>query len=109
MAAACFQQEKQSEAFVILEALEKANRLTPDAKLLYAKLLSKTTELVKAAQYYQALKDADPSFVDEELEEELAAFLLEPGNDDPNDPRRVVANDESGEPIIDVEKAEDYI
>ena len=104
MAAACFQQEKQSEAFVILEALEKANRLTPDAKLLYAKLLSKTTELVKAAQYYQVLKDADPSFVDEELEEELAAFLLEPGNDDSNDPRRVVANDESGEPIIDVEK-----
>ena len=105
LANAYFQQEKQSEAFVVLEGLETAGKLDRAGKLLYARLLSRTTELVKAAQYYQALKDADPGLLDEELEAELAPFLIEYGYHDPDDPRRVLAGDVEGDAVIDIEKS----
>lgn len=76
-----FQQEKRDEAFVILENLEKRGQLTRESALLYARLLSQTTELVKAAQIYRSLKEQFPECEDAELEEELAPFLIEDSDD----------------------------
>ncbi|MDP0499327.1 MAG: AAA family ATPase [Verrucomicrobiota bacterium JB022] len=83
MAQAYLQLEKRDEALVILESQEKRGVLTPAAQVTFARLLSQTTELIKAAQLYLAAKEADPSCEDAELEEELAPFLM----DDPVEDR----------------------
>ena len=71
LAAAYAQLEKRDEAFVILESLEKQNALGPQSTLLYAQLLSQTTELVKAAEVYRALQENHPEFADENSKKSL--------------------------------------
>lgn len=93
LANAYFQQEKHSEAFVILESLEKGQQLDGNGLLLYARLLSQTTELVKAAAVYKQAKAALPGLADEALETELAPFLVEYDSQDPDDPRKVPAGE----------------
>jgi len=97
------QQEKRSEAFVLLESLEKSGTLSPSGRLTYARLLARTTELVKAAAVYRALKEAHPELADPGLEEELAPFLIDYAYDDPDDPRRVPAGEHPGTSEPDAE------
>jgi transitional endoplasmic reticulum ATPase len=106
LAEAYYQQEKHSEAFVILETIEARNLLNPPGKLLFAKLLSNTTELVKAARYYKQAKEEDSNLVDDTLEEELQPFLIDFADNNPNDPRKVLVTDKPGEFETDLEKPE---
>ncbi len=96
LADAYAQQEKLSEAFVIMESLHQAGTLSLSGKLLYVRLLSRTTELVRAAQIYKELKAEFPDTHDEEIEEALSPFLLEFADNDPNDPRRLLAGNQPG-------------
>ncbi|MEM9158958.1 MAG: AAA family ATPase [Verrucomicrobiota bacterium] len=105
LAEAYYQQEKRDEALVILENLEKKNQLDADSHLLFAKLLSHTTELVVAANHYKQAKEMDASKEDETLEEELAPFLIETFDDeDPNHPGKALAGNHPGEFETDTEK-----
>jgi transitional endoplasmic reticulum ATPase len=104
LAEAYFQQGKQSEAFVILEGLEKKGAMDAKSLLLYARLLSNTTELVKAAEYYKQAKTMDAGLEDEDLEKELEVFLIDYEDNDPSDPRKALVQDIEGEFETDVEK-----
>ncbi|WP_269540298.1 AAA family ATPase [Cerasicoccus fimbriatus] len=103
LAEAYFQQHKQSEALVVLESLERADRLTAQGKLLYARVLAQTTELVKAAKVYRDLLADHPNMQDESLDEELSPFLLEDSEDDADGPMRVPAGDIPGAGYLEKE------
>ncbi|NET39597.1 MAG: AAA family ATPase [Cyanothece sp. SIO1E1] len=104
LAQAYFEQGKNAEAFVILEELETRDVLNSQSYLLFARLLSHTTELVKAADYYKKAKALDPGLEDAELEKELEAFLIDYYENDPDDPRKALVIDQAGELDADLEK-----
>ncbi|WP_309386334.1 AAA family ATPase [Cerasicoccus frondis] len=104
LAEAYFQQGKQSEALVVLESLERADRLEPSGKLLYARVLAQTTELVKAAKVYRGLLDDYPDFQDESLDEELAPFLMDDPEEDDALPPRLPAGDIPGSGFLESEE-----
>jgi len=104
LAEAYFQQQKQSEALVVLESLERADRLTPSGRLLYARVLAQTTELMHAARIYRALLDDHPDFQDESLDEELAPFLLDDPEDEGDGPVRLKAGDHPGAGYMETEE-----
>ncbi|WP_309397864.1 AAA family ATPase [Cerasicoccus maritimus] len=104
LAEAYFQQRKQSEALVVLESMERAKRLTPAGQLLYARVLSQTTELMKAAKIYRGLLDDYPDYQDESLDEELAPFLMEDTDDDSDGPMRLPAGDIPGAGFLETEE-----
>lgn len=86
LAEAFVQLDKRNEAFALLEPMEQRGKLGQKGLLTYARLLSQTPELAKAAQVYRAYRDQHGGEADEELERELAAFLIveeeDPGDDD---------------------------
>jgi len=102
LAEAYFQQNKESEAYVILESLERARNLTPQATLLYVRMLSQGTELVKAATLYRELVTKHAEFADQTLEEELAPFLTP--DDEDEEPQRLRAGDIPGSGLVESER-----
>jgi len=102
LAEAYFQQGKESEAFVILESLERANNLPPHGILLYARMLSQGTELVKAAKLYRELVAEHAEFADETLEEELAPFLADDAEEEV--PQRLPAGEIPGTGLMEAER-----
>lgn len=103
LAKAYSQQDKNSEALVVLESLEKSETLGAEGYMLFAKLLSNTTELVMAAEHYKKAIALDPSCEDEEIAAELAPFLIE-SNDPADHPNKLAAGDHPGEFETDVHK-----
>jgi transitional endoplasmic reticulum ATPase len=75
LAAAFFQQGKQSPALVIVEDLVKGDQPSPRALLLHARLALAGGEPRLAAQQYQRARTADPALTDAALESELGAHL----------------------------------
>ena len=75
LAAAFFQQGKQSAALVILEDLVKRPQPPARALLLHARLALHAGEPRLAAQQYLRAREADPALADAALEAELADFL----------------------------------
>lgn len=104
LAEAYFQQRKQSEALVVLENLERAGRLTPQGRLLYARALAQTTELMQAARIYRDLLEDHPDFQDENLDEELAPFLVTTDDEEEEGPVRLKAGDHPGAGFVESEK-----
>jgi transitional endoplasmic reticulum ATPase len=80
LAEAYASEEQGSECAVVLEALEKRGELPPAGLLLFARVLSQTPELVRAAHYYRRFRESGGESV-AELEAELAPFLLEEAAD----------------------------
>ncbi|MDQ8182076.1 AAA family ATPase [Pelagicoccus sp. SDUM812005] len=103
LAQAYSQQDKRSEALVVLESLEKKDELGAPGHLLFAKLLSNTTELVLAAEHYKKAIALDPKCEDEEVAAELAPFLIE-SSDPHHHPNKLPAGDHPGEFETDVQK-----
>lgn len=109
LAEAYFQLERGSECAVILEAMEAREPLPPAGNLLYARVLARTPELVRAAHYYRRYLASPGANPLEELETELAPFLVD--EDEETVPgateggrRRVPAGDHPGEVAIDSER-----
>jgi transitional endoplasmic reticulum ATPase len=75
LAAAFFQQGKQSAALVIVEDLVKVPQPGPRALLLHARLALQAGEPRLAVQQYARAREADPALHDTTLEGELAAHL----------------------------------
>ncbi len=99
-----FQQGKASESLVLLEDLETRNQLNVSSLILFAKILSETTELVKAAEFFKRAKEIDPAIEDEALESELAPFLIEYADNDPNNPLKALAGNQPGTFETDLER-----
>ncbi|GHB92350.1 AAA family ATPase [Cerasicoccus arenae] len=102
LAEAYFQQRKHSESLVVLESLERAGKLPPPGRLLFARVLSQTTELMQAAKVYRDLLDDHPDFRDEALDEELAPFLMD-DPDDEDEPMRLPAGEIPGAGYLETE------
>lgn len=75
LAAAFFQQGKQSAALVIVEDLVKAPQPVARALLLHARLALQAGEPRLAAQQFTRAREIDPTLNDAALEAELAAHL----------------------------------
>jgi transitional endoplasmic reticulum ATPase len=66
-----FQQGKNSQALVIVEALLKQTQVPPHAYLLHARLLLRAGEVERAVRQYREAIDGDPSLADADFVESL--------------------------------------
>jgi transitional endoplasmic reticulum ATPase len=66
-----YQQGKNSQALVIVEALLKQTQVPPRAYLLHARLLVRAGEMERAVRQYREAIDADPSLADADFAESL--------------------------------------
>lgn len=66
-----FQQGKNSQALVIIEALLKQGQVPPRAYLLHARLLLRAGEIERAVHQYREAIDADPELADPDFAESL--------------------------------------
>jgi SpoVK/Ycf46/Vps4 family AAA+-type ATPase len=66
-----YQQEKNSQALVIVEALLKQGQVPPRAYLLHARLLIRAGEIERAIRQYREAIDADPALADADFAESL--------------------------------------
>ncbi|HEY7331164.1 MAG TPA: AAA family ATPase [Gemmataceae bacterium] len=66
-----YQQGKNSQALVIVEALLKQTQVPPRAYLLHARLLLRAGEVERAVRLYREAIDADPSLADADFAESL--------------------------------------
>lgn len=66
-----YQQGKNSQAMVIIEALLKQTQVPPRAYLLHARLLVRAGEVERAVRQYREAIDADPALADADFAESL--------------------------------------
>src|SRR5215469_7397367 len=66
-----YQQEKNSQALVIVEALVKQANVPPRAHLLHARLLVRAGEIQRAVHQYREAIDADPALADADFAHRL--------------------------------------
>lgn len=66
-----YQQGKNSQALVVVEALLKQAQVPPRAYLLHARLLVRAGEVERAVRQYREAIDADPSLADADFAESL--------------------------------------
>ena len=71
LAGAYFQQEKNSQALVIVEDIVRRGDPPAQAYLLYTRLLLRTGDVSSAVAQYKAAIEADPDIADPELSERL--------------------------------------
>lgn len=71
LASAFYQQGKNSEALVVLEDLAKTVEMTARGYLLYARLLLRAGETVRASQAYHRAVEFEPALADPDLAERL--------------------------------------
>jgi len=87
LAAAFFQQDKHSEAMVVLEGLLEAEEAPARVRLLAARVLLATGETAEAARHYLQAVAQEPELADAELADRLgAAEPAADADDGPEDP-----------------------
>ena len=74
LANAYFQQEKNSEALVIVEDFIEGSAPPATAYILHARLLLRAGEVQRAAHQYRQALDIDPDVSEDELAEQLGVF-----------------------------------
>lgn len=102
LARAFSEQQKDSEASVVLEELLKHRDVPPEAYLLNAKLLFRAGEVGRAVAQYKAAVDDDPSVADEDFANLLGISNEEEFDDEFGevvDGRMRVPWDESGDDL----------
>ena len=67
----CWQQRKTSQAIVVIENLLKQGNTTPEALLLYSRLLLAEGRVPSALQHYKQAVELDPESADPELAAQL--------------------------------------
>lgn len=100
----CWQQRKTSQAIVVIENLLKQGNTTPEALLLYARLLFAEGRVPSALQHYKQAVELDPESADPELATQLGYLPEEPQSELVEGRRRAAAEDLSSSGGFNMER-----